>query len=132
MSIQRLRLALATGAFLGAVSGVCVPVDRVLAAEGYPIATEARVGGDDTQTRLVVDLSRKIDLRVFTLADPMRGILDLPQVTFQLPPKTGEAGRGVGKAFRHGPVMPRGSRVVLALARPARVDKAFVLDPVEG
>jgi len=114
------------------LSGVCVTADPASAGDGYPLATDARVGGDDTQTRFVVDLSRKIDLRVFTLADPMRVILDLPQVTFQLPPKTGEAGRGLVKAFRYGLVMQGGSRIVLDLARPARIDKAFLLDPVEG
>ena len=87
-----------------------------------------RLGGDDTQTRLVVDLSRKIDVRAFTLANPYRVVIDMPQVTFRLPPKTGEAGRGLIKAFRYGLVMQGGSRIVIDLARPARVDKAFVLD----
>ena len=52
----------------------------------------------------------------------------MPQVTFQFPPKTGEAGRGLIKAFRFGLVMQGGSRIVIDLARPARIDKAFVLD----
>ena len=87
-----------------------------------------RLGGDDAQTRLIVDLSQKIDVRAFTLANPYRVVMDMPQVTFQLPPKTGEAGRGLIKAFRFGLVMQGGSRIVIDLARPARVDKAFVLD----
>ena len=49
-----------------------------------------------------MDLSRKIDLHVFTLADPYRVVVDIPQVTFQLPPKAGETGRGLIKAFRFG------------------------------
>ena len=120
MGTKRLRLLLAGGVVLAGLSGVCVTADPASASDGYPVATDARVGGDDAQTRFVVDLSRKIDLRVFTLADPMRVILDLPQVTFQLPPKTGEAGRGLVKAFRYGLVMQGGSRIVLDLARPAR------------
>ena len=47
-----------------------------------PVATDARLGGDDTQTRFVMDLNRKIDLRAFTLADPYRVVIDIPQVTF--------------------------------------------------
>ena len=88
------------------------------------------LGGDDSQTRLVVDLSHKIDIRAFTLANPYRVVIDMPQVTFQFPPKTGESGRGLIKAFRFGLVMQGGSRMVIDLARPARVDKAFVLDAV--
>ena len=87
-----------------------------------------RLGGDDTQTRVVVDLSEKIDIRAFTLANPYRVVIDMPQVTFQFPPKTGEVGRGLIKAFRFGLVMQGGSRIVIDLARPARIDKAFVLD----
>jgi N-acetylmuramoyl-L-alanine amidase len=79
-----------------------------------------------------MDLSRKIDLHVFTLADPYRIVVDIPQVAFRLPPKAGETGRGLIKAFRFGLVMPGGSRIVIDLVKPARVDKAFVVDPANG
>ena len=97
-----------------------------------PVATDARVGGDAKQTRFVVDLSRKVDIRAFTLADPYRVVIDLPQVSFQLPPKAGERGRGLVKAFRFGLVMPGGSRIVLDATGPVRVEKAFVIDPADG
>ena len=48
----------------------------------------------------------------FTLADPYRVVIDIPQVSFQLPPGVGTAGRGLIKAFRYGLVMPGGSRIV--------------------
>ena len=102
------------------------------ASDSFPVATDIRLGGDEAQTRLVMDLSRKIDLRVFTLADPYRVVLDIPQVTFQLPPRTGEGGHGLIKAFRFGLVMPGGSRMVFDLGKPARVDKAFVVDAADG
>jgi N-acetylmuramoyl-L-alanine amidase len=108
------------------------PGAQPAATEAPPIATDARLAGDDKQTRLVVDLSHKIDMRAFTLADPYRVVIDIPQVNFQLPPKTGELGRGVVKAFRYGLVMPGGSRIVIDLTGPVRVAKAFVLDPAEG
>jgi len=100
--------------------------------EAPPVATDARLAGDEKQTRLVLDLSHKIDLRAFTLADPYRVVIDIPQVNFQLPPKTGERGRGVIKAFRYGLVMQGGSRIVIDVTGPVRVAKAFVLDPAEG
>jgi N-acetylmuramoyl-L-alanine amidase len=96
--------------------------------DSVPVATAARLGGDESQTRFVLDLTRKIDLRAFTLADPYRVVLDIPQVTFALPPKTGESGRGLVKAFRFGLVMPGGSRMVFDLAKPVRIDKAFAID----
>jgi N-acetylmuramoyl-L-alanine amidase len=98
----------------------------------YPIASDARLGGDAQRTRLVVDLSRPIDVAAFTLADPYRVVIDLPQMTFQLPARTGENGRGLIKAFRYGLVMQGGSRLVVDAAGPVRIDKAFVLDAVDG
>jgi N-acetylmuramoyl-L-alanine amidase len=98
------------------------------AVDDHPLATEVRLGGDDTQTRMVIDLSQKIDVRAFTLANPYRVVVDMPQVTFQFPAKTGDTGRGLIKAFRYGLVMQGGSRLVVDLARPARIEKAFVLE----
>src|SRR5262252_4952666 len=133
MVFQIVRLAL----FAAAIAGIAMApgaraAPATVAADSFPVATDARLGGDDSQTRLVVDLSRKIDLHVFSLADPYRVVIDIPQVTFRLPPKAGETGRGMIKAFRFGLVMPGGSRIVLDLAKPARVDKAFVVDQAEG
>jgi N-acetylmuramoyl-L-alanine amidase len=122
----------ASWAFLGIVlTGVARaagPPATTAPADSFPVATDVRLGGDEAATRFVMDLSRKIDLRAFTLADPYRVVLDIPQVTFQLPPRAGESGRGLIKAFRFGLMMPGGSRMVLDLAKPARIDKAFVVD----
>jgi N-acetylmuramoyl-L-alanine amidase len=100
--------------------------------DSIPVATDVRLGGDDDKLRFVVDLSRKTDLAVFTLADPYRVVVDLPQVVFKLPPKAGEHGHGLVKAFRYGLVMRGGSRIVLDTKRPVKVDKAFVLDAAQG
>jgi N-acetylmuramoyl-L-alanine amidase len=105
---------------------------RVPAGSAYPVVTDARLGGDDNQTRLIVDISRKVDLHAFTLADPYRVVIDIPQVTFRLAPKTGETGRGLVKAYRFGLIMQGGSRIVLDLKKPARIAQAFSLDAVEG
>jgi len=98
----------------------------------YPVATDTRVAGDASQTRFVMDFSRKIELRAFALADPYRVVIDLPQSVFNLPAKIGETGRGLIKAFRFGLIMQGGSRIVLDVSKPVRIDKAFVLDPVAG
>ena len=102
------------------------------AAESLPVATDVRLGGDDKQTRFVVDLSQKIDVTAFTLADPYRVVIDLPQVAFKLPAKAGEHGRGLVKAFRYGLIMQGGSRIVLDTKGPVRIDKAFVLAAADG
>jgi N-acetylmuramoyl-L-alanine amidase len=97
-------------------------------AGDFPVASDVRLGGDGAQTRMIVDFSQKVDIRAFTLADPYRVVIDMPQVAFQFRPKAGEAGRGLIRTFRFGLVMPGGSRMVVDLVRPARIDKALVLD----
>src|SRR5260370_1882150 len=125
-----LRGLLLGGLALGSASaaeGIGRPGAPGGAPNDFPVGSDVRLGGDDTQTRLIVDLSQKIEIRAFTLANPYRVVLDMPQVTFQFPPKAGEVGRGLIKAYRFGLVMQGGSRMVIDLARPAQVDMAFVL-----
>jgi N-acetylmuramoyl-L-alanine amidase len=117
---------------LGGVETVAISCALAAQGESPTVATDVRIGGDDKQTRFVVDLNRKVDLVVFTLADPYRVVVDLPQTSFKLPAKTGEQGRGLVKAFRFGLIMQGGSRIVLDAKGPVRLDKAFVLDAAEG
>ena len=129
MAVRAISLALLLSAIvLGGAAGAERPGAPARAVSDFPAATDARLGGDESQTRMVVDFTKKIDIRAFTLADPYRVVIDMPQVAFQFRPKTGEKGRGLVKAFRFGLVMPGGSRIVIDLVRPARVEKAFVLD----
>jgi N-acetylmuramoyl-L-alanine amidase len=136
MGSKPMTVRAASWALLGVfLAGVAVTAGRPAAgqsSDSFPVATEARLGGDDAQTRFVMDLSRKIDLHVFTLADPYRVVLDIPQVRFALPSQAGDNGRGLIKAFRFGLVMQGGSRIVFDLTKPVRVDKAFVVDAAAG
>jgi N-acetylmuramoyl-L-alanine amidase len=136
-SIIASAMAFLAGAVLlwgpvAAAAGQGTSVRASAPAESFPVATAVRLGGDDKQTRFVVDLTRKLDVATFILADPYRVVVDLPQVIFNLPSKAGEHGRGLIKAFRYGLVMKGGSRIVLDTKGPVRVEKAFTLDAAEG
>jgi N-acetylmuramoyl-L-alanine amidase len=101
-------------------------------APNLPVGSDARLAGDGKQTRFVLDLDKAVRFRAFTLADPYRVVLDMPQVNFQLRSGIGTSGRGLVKAFRYGLVMPGGSRMVFDLTGPARIAKADVLEPAYG
>ena len=127
------------GTLFGAYASLAIAAEKgvtvsaaAASAEASVVATDMRIGGDDKQTRFVVDLNRKIDLVAFTLADPYRVVVDLPQTTFTLPAKAGEQARGLVKAFRYGLIMQGGSRIVLDTKGPVRLEKAFVLDSAEA
>jgi N-acetylmuramoyl-L-alanine amidase len=105
---------------------------RPIAASSIPVVSDVRLAGDDKQTRFVLDLDKTISFRAFPLADPYRVVLDIPQVSFQLPAGAGTAGRGLIKAFRYGLVMPGGSRIVFDLNGPARIANSYVLEAANG
>jgi len=107
------------------------PVTSPATASNFPVVSDARLAGDASKTRFVLDLDKAITFRAFALADPYRVIVDIPQVSFQLPPDTG-TGRGLIKAFRYGLVMPGGSRIVFDLTGPARIANSYVLDAANG
>jgi N-acetylmuramoyl-L-alanine amidase len=98
------------------------------AAAKPAIANDARLAGDNTRTRFIADLSKKVDVSVFALDDPYRVIVDLPDVSFQMPPGLGKETRGLVTGYRYGLFAPGKSRIVLDLSGPFLIDKAFVLD----
>lgn len=97
------------------------------AISGIPTATQVRLGGDSHETRFVVDLSKRVPLNAFTLADPYRVVVDIPQVAFDLERNVGSHGRGLVKEFRYGMMMAGASRIVLDLTGPVRIARAFSL-----
>jgi N-acetylmuramoyl-L-alanine amidase len=105
---------------------------KPVAASGIPVVSDVRLAGDDKQTRFIIDLDKTISFRAFPLADPYRVVLDIPQVSFQLPAGVGTAGRGLIKGFRYGLVMPGGSRIVFDLNGPARIANSYVLEAANG
>jgi len=115
-----------------ALALVLLPGHAPAAAEEPAVATDARLAGDGERTRLVVDLSRAVPLGAFTLADPYRVVVDVPDVVFSLPASAGQEGRGLVSAYRFGLFAPGKARIVLDVSAPVTIDKAFVLEPMDG
>lgn len=128
----RWRIPFVAAAVLILCAGSAQAQSRATAPTALPVATDIRVAGDDKETRLVMDLTATIGVRAFTLADPYRVVIDIPQTVFQLPAKAGETGRGLIKAYRYGLVMAGGSRIVIDLTKPVRIEKAAVLEARNG
>ncbi|MTH98009.1 N-acetylmuramoyl-L-alanine amidase [Roseibium sp. RKSG952] len=106
------------------------PAAHAASPKDIPSITGARVAGDEVRTRFVVDLDRHTPPVISALADPYRLIIDLPEVEFQLPEGTGQAGRGLITAWRYGMFAAGKSRIVLDLKEPVSLDKTFVLPAV--
>jgi N-acetylmuramoyl-L-alanine amidase len=87
-------------------------------------ARNAELTGTDAQTTFSVDLSSGVQAEIFTLANPYRVVVDLPNVAFRLPDGTGQKGRGLVSAFRYGLLSVGKARVVLDTERPVVIRKA--------
>lgn len=133
-----LRRAAAAGLVLVAALGPArgqagdKPELRPAVVDSHPVASDIRIAGDEKRARFIVEIDRRIEVRAFLLANPNRVVLDIPQTTFRLPADAPQVRRGLIKAFRYGLVMPGGSRIVMDLKRPAKIEKAYVLDGENG
>lgn len=116
-------------AMLFLASGYRLPVAD---AADLPVATAARVAGDEVRTRFVADLTVPVGYTVYVMANPYRVMIDLPQVSFSLPDGAGTKGRGLVTQYRYGPVDEAHSRIVLDTDGPVLIDKAFLVKPQDG
>lgn len=114
---------------LGYLTGIVGVASASAAWAGPRNATSFRVHDHGTHTRLVLELSEGAEFSVFQLPEPLRTVIDLPEITWNLPDGAGETGAGVIRDMRYGLFQPGQSRVVLDLNTPANVDKAFLLAP---
>jgi len=87
-------------------------------------ADRARLAGDQSKTTFYLDLSTGVRLEVFTLSNPYRVVIDLPDVAFRLPAGTGQEGRGLISAFRYGLLSEGKARIVLDAIGPVLIGKA--------
>ncbi len=95
-------------------------------AAASPEVREVRIWAAPDSTRVVLDVSSRIDHTLFTLHDPERVVVDIPNGRMSraaLP-----AGQGVIKQIRGAPRESGDLRVVLDLARPVQA-KSFMALP---
>ena len=99
------------------------------AAGAEPAVTGIRLGVQADGTRVVLDLTAALEYTIFTLADPYRVVIDLPEVEWRLPATSLEVGRGMVQRFRYGLFRAGVSRVVLDVSEPVVVRRSFMLEP---
>ena len=86
-------------------------------------ATRSEIAGDERLTRFALEFSGVVPYQVFTLPNPHRIIIDLPDVVFRLPMAEGQQARGLIRAFRYGLFAPGKSRIVIDTTRAVRIEK---------
>ena len=79
--------------------------------------------------RVVVDLGRSVSFVQRTLDGPPRLVIDLQDVSWQLPSQRGARSYRFIKGFRFGRLQGGVSRLVVDVDRPFKIDKVFELPP---
>jgi N-acetylmuramoyl-L-alanine amidase len=92
------------------------------------LTLNAQIGGDSQRTRFVAFISKKADYRIFSMIDPYRIVIDLPEAEIQVP----AGSRGLVLSSRSGLFSQGKSRIVIDLAQPALVEKSELLPPENG
>ena len=103
------------------------PLLAIRAASGEPVIEAVRLGEHPGKLRLVLETSEELAYRTFTLADPYRVVIDFPRFRWQGPDAVALPRNGLVTALRYGAFAPTTSRVVLDLARPVVIERAFHL-----
>lgn len=93
------------------------------------VIEDIRYGINAGKTRVVVDLNRKSDFRVFVLADPPRLVIDLPKAGWKVPRSRPVTTGQILKSYRSGDLDEGVTRIVFDMRRAATVDGAFALPP---
>lgn len=137
LSLRMKRLAAIVGFGFAASCAIASaqpqgPATAVPPAGALPVVLSARVGEHEDRTRFVVELSDPVKLRVFTLSDPDRVVIDLPEVLWALKAPDRPSGKGAVKSYRYGLFRPGNSRFVIDLNTPVSAAEPMILPPEGG
>jgi N-acetylmuramoyl-L-alanine amidase len=94
-------------------------------------ATDYRMAGDATRTRIVLQLAEKPSLSWFVLRGPYRLVVDLPETRFSIDPER-TAAHGLVTEVRYGQLGEGRSRMIVSAAGPFQVEAADVLANDDG
>jgi N-acetylmuramoyl-L-alanine amidase len=97
-----------------------------------PVAQSAALTGDLKRTRFTAGLSKAVSVNVFTLADPYRVVIELPQINFQLPQAQSNQAHGLVKAYRYGLFAAGKSRIILDVTGPVLVEDVQISAATAG
>lgn len=103
-----------------------------LVGKSAPVALSARLGEHPDKTRFVIELSDGVEARLFTLTDPYRVVIDMPEVLWRVQDNDRPTGKGAVNSYRYGLFRKGVSRFVIDLNRPVRVDGPRILPPQGG
>ena len=86
-----------------------------------PSVMAVRIDSFASGAHVILELSQPLTPRVFTMANPDRLVIDMPEVVWGVPQTSGPVDSPLIRNFGYAPHMPGVSRLVLDLAEPAQL-----------
>ncbi len=135
-----LQLSLAFAALLGSAEAVRAEARAPESAKATQVnlavpsrkAPDGTLGGDLARTRFLIGLDHSVEFQVFSLANPNRVIVELPEIALKLPNDPGGEAVGLVRSFRAGMSAPGKARVVIDVTQPVIVESAKVVPTKDG
>ena len=87
---------------------------------------------DVLRTRFIVGLARKVDCRIFSLSNPNRVVIEVPDTDVRLPALGKDQVVGLVKSIRAGLAAPGHTRVVIGVTHPAIVESSRISQDRDG
>ncbi|WP_316862752.1 AMIN domain-containing protein [uncultured Cohaesibacter sp.] len=102
------------------------PVDQAVA-----VVHAARTDGGKDSAKFILNVSDTVAFKVFALDSPYRLVIEMPEMDFEMDQGMEQVERGIVSNFRFGNLSGGRSRVVLDLAGPVKVNKAYTLPAID-
>jgi N-acetylmuramoyl-L-alanine amidase len=97
-----------------------------------PIVIGLKLSETAQRTRFAIELSDPVDVKVYTLTNPNRVVIDMPDVLWRAGDDARPSGRRAVKSYRYGQFRRGNFRFVVDLNAPVKVEAAQLMPPEEG
>lgn len=123
-SASALFLAASALGAINAAQAASAANDKPAAANEANVANVANAPSAQKRTRFIIALDRRTTYQVFSLANPNRVVVELPDVGIRLPPLPKNGPVGLVSGFRGGRAGPKKSKVIIRVTEPVFVETA--------
>ena len=97
-----------------------------------PVVIGLKLTETAQNTRFAIELSDPVDVRVYTLTNPNRVVIDMPDVLWRAGDDARPTGRRAVKSYRYGQFRRGNFRFVVDLNTPVKVEAPQLVAPEEG
>jgi N-acetylmuramoyl-L-alanine amidase len=97
-----------------------------------PIVIGLKLTETAQRTRFAIEMSDPVDVKVYTLTNPNRVVIDMPDVLWRAGADARPSGRRAVKSYRYGQFRRGNFRFVVDLNSPVKVEAPQIIQPEEG